>query len=152
MRLYLMRHGQAHPVAARDELRELTPRGASESRDIADIHLRQAFTRLWASPYVRAQQTMAMVQEGAGLSGKVQTLRFITPDDDPQDVLDQLQPLTSEDGCYLIVTHQPLIGRLISLLVDGVDYPLGVDTSSIAVLDMPVVASGCATLVARYSV
>lgn len=152
MRFYLMRHGQAVPLAARDELRELTPLGAADSELIAARYLRQSFTRLWASPYVRAQQTMAMVQKGAELGGKVQTLRFITPDDDPQDVLDQLQPLTEENGCYLIVTHQPLIGRLISLLVDGQDYPLGVDTSSIAVLDMPVVASGCATLVARYSV
>jgi phosphohistidine phosphatase len=152
MRLFLMRHGQAHPHAARDELRELTVIGQRDSEQIAARYLSENFTALWVSPYVRAQQTMACVQKGAGLAGKVQTLNFITPDDSPRYVIEQLQALTEEEGCYLLITHQPLVGRLISLLVDGQDLPLGVDTSSIAVLDMPVVASGCATLVARYSV
>lgn len=152
MRLFLMRHGQAHPHAARDELRELTPRGIAESEQIAAEHLHSSFAALWASPYVRAQQTMASVKKGAGLTGAVTTLNFLTPDDSPRLVIEQLQALTREEGNYLLVTHQPLVGRLISLLVDGQDVPIAVDTSSIAVLDMPVVASGCATLVARYSV
>jgi phosphohistidine phosphatase len=64
MRLYFLRHAEAHP-GADDDARELTKRGEEQSREIGRF-LRQVgveFGAAYSSPLVRARQTAEIVLE-----------------------------------------------------------------------------------------
>ena len=65
MRLLLMRHGKASFNAPTDAQRPLTQSGSAAV--IKQSHKAAVpwheFTRLWASPYVRAQQTANLLQQ-----------------------------------------------------------------------------------------
>jgi phosphohistidine phosphatase len=146
-RLLLMRHGEAgpgHPDAAR----ALTPQGeAAVCRLAAWLAGRDdlAGLRLLASPYVRAQQTAAIVGEALGVA--VETLSILTPDDDPAAVAAWL--LEQPAACpRLLVSHMPLVGSLAGLLVEGrADRGFGYPTAALAELEAEVWAAGCARLV-----
>lgn len=146
MKLIIFRHGEAGQ-AARDFDRCLTTYGVQQVAAMsqakqADLDQVQAF----ASPYVRAQQTLAEIARHCELS-QPQTLPIITPDDSPEAVLQWLSEQEESSFPMLLVSHQPMVSRLISLLTDG-DY-LGyypMNTASMAVLEADVWAKGLAQL------
>ncbi|OPX55810.1 phosphohistidine phosphatase, SixA [Oceanospirillum multiglobuliferum] len=145
MKLIIVRHGEAG-VAATDPERALTANGRQQVQRITQAMKDELIGSIaYASPYLRAQQTLELISQGLGEQDG-QTLAFITPDDAPEPVLSWLA--LQSDACLMLVSHQPLVSRLISLLVDGVEsaaYPM--DTASIAILEADVWAKGLARLV-----
>ena len=90
--------------------------------------------RIIASPYVRAQQTAEQVRQALGFSDPISTVPWLTPESDPKKVLQQLDLYAEEQ--ILLVSHQPLVGVLIGLLVHGSfqhAQPMG--TASLAELE-----------------
>ena len=104
-------------------------------------------TAILASPYVRAQQTAALVRESLGFAGAVGTVAWLTPDTDPRDVLKYLDE--REGSEILLVSHQPLIGALGGLLLHGHrQEPLPMRTASLAELEGDIPAAGLMELLA----
>lgn len=142
MELVLLRHGEAERDAPADDLRRLTPRGQEEARAtglrLQELQLRSPV--VCASPYRRAQETARLVADGLGVAA-VRTLPGITPDDDPRRALLAIAECCEAGRTLIVVTHMPLIGSLLALLVDGdLRQPPGVRTAGGAVLagDFPV--------------
>lgn len=151
LELVLLRHGEAERQAARDDLRRLTPRGAQEARAtgtrLAALHLRVPV--VMSSPYVRARETAEIVAEAVG-AGAVRELAGITPDDDPRRAVLAIAERCVPGTTLVVVTHMPLIGSMLSLLVDGdLRQAPGVRTAGGAWLQGDFVAPG--TMRARHS-
>lgn len=147
--LLMMRHGEAAPGFP-DHMRPLTRHGKQEARTMARWLVTQinegklATPTLYASPYVRAQQTAQCVSDALGVT--LHTLDITTPEDSPTAVADWLLSQPEEDA-MMLVTHMPLVGRLTGLLVAGsVNQGVGFPTAAIAVLKADVWAAGCARL------
>lgn len=147
--ILIMRHGEAEPGYP-DATRRLTLRGKQEADTMARWLAERVATgelplpALYASPYVRAQQTAQALCEALGT--RLETLDFITPDDFPSAVSDWLleQP---EGAPIMLVSHMPLVGDLAGLLVEGATAQgLGFPTAAIAELEADVWAAGCAQL------
>jgi phosphohistidine phosphatase len=134
MKLWLLRHGQAQAQARSDAQRELTPYGREEVLQSLE-HLRGcALDAIFVSPYIRAQQTAALVVAGLALQCPLQTVAWLTPDSDPRDSLAKLQRLAGDN--VLLVSHQPFIGALGGLLVHGHrQQPFAMHTASLALLE-----------------
>ncbi|WP_028693874.1 phosphohistidine phosphatase SixA [Pseudomonas cremoricolorata] len=145
MKLWVLRHGEAEPTAASDAQRRLTPAGREQVQRSAARLLGQPVQAIFASPYVRAQQTAALVHAALGLPEAVIEAPWLTPDSDPQQVIAHLQ------GCgydqLLLVSHQPLVGHLVSLLHQGHrQQPAAMGTASLAELDGEWPLAGLMTL------
>ncbi|BCB70574.1 phosphohistidine phosphatase SixA [Vreelandella aquamarina] len=145
----IMRHGEAAPGFP-DHARLLTPRGEREAETMARwlaSRVEQGeltLPMLYASPYVRAQQTAQRISDALGVP--LNTLSFITPEDPPSDVSEWL--LTHRDDApIMLVSHMPLVGDLAGLLVEGApSQGVGFPTAAIAELEADVWAAGCAQL------
>lgn len=145
--LYVMRHGDAVMRAATDALRPLSERGEHEVCRAAQALAGLEPDYFWVSPYLRAQQTARLVKEHSRISTPVTTEPHITPDDHPAAVVQRLAEL-SEPKIILMVSHNPLVSALVSLLVDGHyqgGYSMG--TATIACVDFDeVIGAGQGTL------
>ncbi|WP_227368742.1 phosphohistidine phosphatase SixA [Halomonas sp. M20] len=147
-RLWIMRHGEA-AQGTPDSRRELTQRGRDEVSSMAkwlaaSLDTSRDRLRILASPYVRAQQTAAIVAEQLGT--QVESLAMITPDDPVQPVIEWLQE-DAQQGPLLLISHMPLVGRLSGRLVEGdLRSSLRMQTAAIAALQAEVWAAGCAEL------
>jgi phosphohistidine phosphatase len=92
----------------------------------------QPITAIYASPYLRAQQTAQLVREALGFEPDIRTVEWLTPDNRPQAVSEQL---VSVDYA-LLVSHNPLVGNLLGYLQHGhVQEPETVKTASLAELE-----------------
>lgn len=120
IRLLLLRHGEAERSAPRDDLRALTGAGRAEvmatAKRIAELDLPSPV--VVASPFLRARETASIIA-GVLAAGEVRTVSRITPDDAPVRALAAIEPLCAAGGVLVVVTHMPLIGGLLGLLVDG---------------------------------
>ncbi|WP_193074217.1 phosphohistidine phosphatase SixA [Pseudomonas sp. FME51] len=146
MRVWILRHGQAEPSAASDAERRLTDAGRGEVAGMAEQLAGHALEAIIASPYRRAQQTAELMRQQLGVRRSIITVDWLTPDSDPLAVLDELADRV--EGEVLLVSHQPLVGQLLSLLVDGHrqgHYPM--PTAGLACLEMPLPAAGVAGLI-----
>lgn len=150
MNIIIMRHGEAVVGADHDAGRALTDVGlqqaASSSAQLKTI-IDPKTTLCLASPYLRAQQTAAVVCEDHGLS--VSTVEMLTPDTPASLVLSTLEALLV--GCnyssIILVAHMPLVARLTALLSGQSMFELpNFDTANTAVLQADVVAEQCAVL------
>ncbi|MWV13507.1 phosphohistidine phosphatase SixA [Pseudomonas sp. R-28-1W-6] len=149
MKLWLLRHGEAEPRARSDAERVLTEHGRKEVRHAAK-HLRERpLEQILVSPYRRAQQTAELVREKLGLQLPLTTLDWLTPDDDPRQVLRRLDEFTAEE--LLIVSHNPLLGALAGLLVHGhLQQPFTLHTASLICLGGEFPLAGAMTVDALY--
>ncbi len=117
--LLLIRHGLAEDPHAgqRDADRALTPEGWSKTRAamrglVARGHLP---TRGVTSPYRRAVETMACLQEAAGRAFPVEAWEGLVPHGDPGAADLWLRSLMAElgqDDVLALTSHQPLLGDL----------------------------------------
>lgn len=152
MKLIILRHGEAGR-ATTDFDRNLTHNGRSEVAAISQASLASLKgANAFVSPYVRAQQTLHEVSQHVVLNRQT-TLPIITPDDSPEAVLEWLTSQPESDFPMLLVSHQPMVSRLISLLVDGDFlgyYPMS--TASMTVLESDVWAKGLASVVSQTHV
>ncbi|MDR6179231.1 phosphohistidine phosphatase [Pseudomonas sp. SORGH_AS 211] len=149
MRLWLLRHGEAEARAPSDEVRELTAAGRAEVLRSA-MQLQNAEPRLiLASPYVRAQQTAALVRQQLGWSGEVRSVAWATPDGEPERALAELALLEVEE--LLLVTHNPFVGELAGWLLHGHrQAPVPMGTASLLCLEAPLPLAGGFDLVSRF--
>ncbi|PTU73612.1 phosphohistidine phosphatase SixA [Pseudomonas mangrovi] len=149
MKLWLLRHGQAEALAASDSQRALTESGRDEVRRSAMQLLNDPPQVVLVSPYLRAQQTAALVLDVIG-SVAQRTVPWLTPDSDPRQVLNELDRY-AQSG-ILLVAHQPLLGDLGGLLVHGHrQQPLPLRTASLVELQGEHVLAGGMQLLAVHS-
>ncbi|WP_213877514.1 phosphohistidine phosphatase SixA [Pseudomonas sp. dw_358] len=145
MNLWVLRHGQAQNRASSDAARELTDRGREEVLRSAAHLATQPLQAILASPYLRAQQTAALVRQTLGFEPNVLTVPWLTPDCEPTDVITQLEGMSWEH--LLLVSHQPLVGALIGLLQHGhYRQPQPMDTASLVRLQGEWPLAGLMTL------
>ena len=133
MKLMLMRHGDALQYAPTDAERPLSERGREEVVAAARrIQSEGGVACIFASPYLRARQTAQLVRESLALEEPVRGLT-VTPDVTVPYAVDQLNTgLSVRKYPLLLVTHQPIISRLIHYLTD-IEQPMG--TAAVALLE-----------------
>lgn len=145
MELFILRHGQAEPQITSDEVRQLTQKGRADVARVVRASLTDLgdITHLWVSPLVRAQQTAEIAGE---IIGNIQpyTTELLVPEADPQALFQQLQ--LSECSSLLLVSHQPLVSRILDTLCGTEDGYHEMGTSSLACVDIDVVAAAMGKL------
>ncbi|WP_236194805.1 phosphohistidine phosphatase SixA [Pseudomonas glycinae] len=144
MKLWVLRHGEAEPYGSRpDSERELTAHGRQEVLSSAAGLIGQPLTAIYASPYLRAQQTAQLVREALGFEPEIRTVEWLTPEVDPDRVAEQLVSVSN----VLLVSHNPLVGNLLSYLQHGAGYPPEkVSTAGLAELEHSELLIGSMTL------
>lgn len=144
MKLWILRHGEAEAHARTDAERNLTERGRAEVLRSAAHLIGQPLGAIIASLYVRAQQTARLVREALGFVPDIRTVPWLTPEGSPEQVLAHL---VAEDN-VLLVSHQPLVGNLISFLQHGHSrQPQPMYTASLAQLEGEFALAGLMSLV-----
>jgi phosphohistidine phosphatase len=140
VKLYLIRHGEAEAGAPDDMKRKLTARGESHAQGAANWLAKQIRgpVRLWASPYLRTQQTATPIAKALGVELVAHTC--LQPDMTPQKVVDDL---ANESQDIILVTHLPLVGRLASLLIEGAVFDQPWSPAEIWQLEGDIFAPGC---------
>lgn len=151
MEVILFRHGRAESAANCDKNRALTPSGRDElQRAVQSSGARlQGIDSVWVSPYLRARQTLEVIQ---GLQSRLrdcptEVQEFLTPCGNPQAVIDRLNE--HDDVCrrLLLVSHQPLLGTLLDELCGFEPGQYRLSTGSMAAVNLETaVARGCGTL------
>lgn len=119
MQVFIMRHGDAALDAASDAVRPLTHCGIDETRQMATWlkSQRVAIDHVLASPYLRAEQTLAAVNKVMTLSAETDVLPELTPGGDAEEVAARLHVLADRGvKCVLVISHLPLVGYLVSEL------------------------------------
>ena len=92
---------------------------------------------------MRAQQTAALVCQALGFSSPPITVPWLTPESEPKYALSQLP----DSGNVLLVSHQPFVGDLISLLLHGhMRQPQPMHTASLVELEGEWPLAGSMTL------
>lgn len=131
LRLVLLRHA---PAAERDPARwpddarrPLTTSGRRDARRVA-AGLRVAEvvpTRLLSSPAARCAATATIVAEvlARGRARACDLWPELAFTGSAQGVVDRLRREGITRGCVVLVGHEPLLGRLVGLLVYGEDVP-----------------------------
>jgi len=152
MRLYLLRHGQAEPYQAQDEIRQLTETGRLQTAEIARQYLANVrWDAIWASPYIRAQQTAQIVldavhQAQPDRNMQITTVSRITPEDSAREALALFNG--HEGRTLLLVSHQPFLGTLAGLLIHGhMQTALDIPTSGLLELHLSIPGMGQAELI-----
>ena len=140
MKLYLIRHGEAEAGAASDMGRKLTARGIGHAQGAANWlakHVKGPVS-LWVSPYLRTQKTAAPIAKALGVEAVAHAC--LQPEMTAQKVVDDLG---HEQQDIILVTHLPLVGRLASLLIEGVIFDQPWSPAEIWQLQGDIFASGC---------
>jgi len=142
-----MRHGDASWQAPSDSQRPLSDLGQAQVQGQAqaasvDWH---GYEQLFASPYLRTQQTSQILQRALQADWLQTNTALVTPGGDCDAVQAFLLAQPQLDS--VIVTHQPLISCLIGYFCQG-DIYAGEPMlpASLAVLSGDVFARGCMQL------
>lgn len=113
--LYIMRHGESGPAPGGfpDSSRTLTPCGMQQVKTLAvNMERRDVEPEVMiASPYTRARQTAALVNNQ--LNAELKFDDGLVPGGDPETVLDSIAGI--EEDLFL-VSHMPLVGALTQAL------------------------------------
>lgn len=125
MKVYIMRHGEAGYSASSDASRSLTAKGNEQCALIARWFNEQqiTFDLAFVSPYVRAQQTFALVANLVPVQ-QVQTDELLTPGGYANLFANQLNILPNTIHSVLVVSHLPLVGYLVNELCSNVGSPM----------------------------
>jgi len=132
--LVILRHGKAVRSAPSDEERPLSEEGVHIFRGAARglARLLTPPIEVRPSPYLRARQTADILsvalQERALDYSRTAPDPWLTPESPPKNLLEQVFDLvgTRRKGTLVLVTHQPLAGDFLGLLLAGPDssFPL----------------------------
>lgn len=117
--LEILRHGEAEPAgAAGDAARPLSPTGRRAVTALAAGLAMEGGRpgRIFSSPILRARQTAEIVRDAMPRAPAIEPMEELLPERDPSDVLRALEAQGAITGDVLLVTHQPLAGRLAALL------------------------------------
>lgn len=145
MQIFILRHGEAEPYKQPDCQRHLTGRGILETEAIIDRQLDslKSVTQLWASPYVRAQETAALVRKQLP-SLACQTTDLLVPEADPKRLANAIEAAGVDS--VLLVSHQPLVGVFLDWLagLEPGSHRLG--TSALVCIETDLIAADCGDL------
>ncbi len=150
MKLFVMRHAQATFNAPSDRERPITDNGEKQTRELLSLYQQDLSQvgELWCSDLLRACQTAALVTEATGLPALQKTI--LSPDGQINHVLNELQQFKADEH-LMIVSHQPLVGELVSYLISGNIYQAHpFTTSEILSLELEQVGPGMASLCKQY--
>jgi phosphohistidine phosphatase len=122
MKIVIMRHGEAEPSAATDAERNLTAVGRRQAERAGQRLQALGFRpdKILVSPYHRAQQTCEAVLTAFPLAtqGVVQhTVAMLEPESDPAEIIATINQ--AADNNLLLISHQPLVSKLVGLLAEG---------------------------------
>lgn len=149
MELFLLRHGHAEPEASSDRERPLSVLGRQEVEQVIQTQ-REALSKvkqLWASPFLRAQQTAQIVASHFPTLS-LQTTDLLVPGAQTETLIDFLHTQFHTQGVrsIMLVTHQPLVGTLLDELCGFEPGRHRMATASLAALDVDVMAANGSTL------
>jgi phosphohistidine phosphatase len=86
------------------------------------------------SPFVRARQTAEPVIAACRFRGAVEVTRNLVPSAEPDEVLQELS--TRKPKSVLLVSHEPLLGRLFArLLLGGTRSAIPMKKASLAIFE-----------------
>lgn len=116
MKVLIFRHGIAEPrrVGLPEADRQLTRQGYNRTRlaAIGLTRLMRPVDAILASPYIRAQQTAAIL--GLAMRRRVETLDTLAADQPPRGVIPSI--FQREDTSIALVGHNPQLEDLVTLL------------------------------------
>ena len=150
MLVTIMRHGEAGS-AVTDQRRELTARGTSEAKKAA-VALLAACSRwsvrppdeLYFSRWVRTTQTARLVAEALGLESR-QSIECLIPGSAASATDRLLEGLDAE--CHVVlVSHQPLVSRLVDRYSGEPGRVPGLSPAGFATVRMEIPGQGCGEL------
>lgn len=139
-----MRHGEASWYASSDAERPLTESGVLRLRAaLHNVHDRiDSIDLLIHSPYLRTTQTADIACEMLAVAQREIDSRWI-PEADLVEALSSLE--SHADQTLMIVTHNPLVSRLVGALCGTGIEPF--DPGTIAAVDLEFPAEGLGTVV-----
>ena len=153
MRLFVLRHGDAPYVQAAGE-RVLSAAGAAETRQVAAARREelQAVQQIICSPTRRARETLAaVVQEfsalGESYQGEISFDDCLRSESSVAAVEQFIDRLSIPDNqSVMLITHQPLVGQMVSYLADDSSLGYQMGTSCLAAFELLTFSRGCADL------
>jgi phosphohistidine phosphatase len=117
--LDILRHGEAEPAGSGgDAVRPLSLAGRGVVAALAAGLAMEGWRheRIFSSPMLRARHTAEIVRDATPDAAAIERMDELLPERDPSDVLAVLGAHGATAGHVLLVTHQPLAGRLAALL------------------------------------
>ena len=147
MKLILVRHGEADPNRnGADSQRRLTDVGHQQAELTADYIAENFRPDLFVvSPYIRAQQTLAHLQQKFP-DVPVQVYKDITPDDPAAPAVHWLSNLTQET--VVVVCHMNIVAYIGALLTE--DVPEAFELAEARVYEHPVIMVGLSQQTDRF--
>ncbi len=131
--IVIMRHGQAQGFASSDQMRALTEEGVNQVKASALQLAGIQFDSIWASPYLRAQQSADAVLATLQLDKQIKIDHSgITPDGDATLIGEEL--LASE-GNILLASHMPFVSYLTQYLTGNLRSFATADCAVISIDD-----------------
>ena len=116
----ILRHGEAESAGAGgDRTRALSPAGRKAMAALAVTLAGEGWRpgRIFSSPLARARQTAEIVGGAAAPDAPaIEPMEELGADREPHEVLAALEAQGATAGHILLVTHQPLAGRLAAIL------------------------------------
>ena len=149
MKVWLLRHGEAEAQAVNDSERRLTPHGRDEVEAVSAVLIGRPLIAIYASPYVRAQESAAIVKRITACPGDLITVPWLTPETSPKMAFEQMSH--EDDRDVLFVAHQPLLGALSALLAHGeTSRPFALSTAALVELEGASILAGDMSLKAIH--
>ncbi len=136
MQIFIMRHGEAALDSTNDAARRLTIFGRHESRMMGAWLSTKSVNieKILISPYIRAQETLAMIRETMALP-EAQLVPELTPTSKTIHVINYLHKQVVEGVNYmLIISHAPVVRCLVKDLCLGKRLPILVTASIVNVI------------------
>jgi phosphohistidine phosphatase len=124
--LDLLRHGEAVPVGTGDDAgRALSDRGRKTIARLAEEFGRRGWKprMIFTSPLQRARETASIVIEAAAPDLTYEVLEELSPEGEPEDLVEALLSHRIHDH-VMLVGHQPLLGRLATHLTGKTEFRL----------------------------
>jgi len=146
MNLYLLRHGEAEPIASIPEGRQLTEAGILEVSSVARqfassrYSLDVCFVRL----ALRAQQTAKIFLSHIFDSPDPSTIEELSANQRAAQLMKYLERVDVEN--ILLVSHNPILSELLALLTRGnVEDMTILDTGELACVTLDIIGLGMGT-------
>ena len=133
MDLFFLRHGEAETRAPSDAERRLTPRGEGDVLGVIEARRAElaGVELIVVSPYRRALQTAKIAAQTLGFERELLVTEQLEPGAEPLALFAFIDALDAKS--ILLVTHQPLVGNVLSLL-SGDNVWLGAGTANLVAL------------------
>jgi phosphohistidine phosphatase len=125
-----VRHGEAVPAGSgSDRDRILSAAGSAALHRLRRHLLGAGWSpgQAFSSPYRRAIDSAAILLQDQASAISLGTLGELTPETDPGEALHALASRAAPGGWLLVVSHQPLLGRVVERLT-GLSQPLSPGT------------------------